>query len=276
MSDAPPVKPASTLVLLRDAQIDAKGDVKDHAKDHAKDQGQGTGQPERPCAGLHDLQVLLLRRNKALAFAGGFWVFPGGTVDAADRAAAGGQADQAARFAAAREAYEEAGVRPDPQCMVPISHWTTPVGEKRRFATWFYAAAVPPGAAVRIDGSEIHDYRWLNPRQALKVHKAGALPMLPPTYITLCALARYRSTAEALAGARKSPCPRVLPLMVTLEGEGGFATLYPGDAGYESGDMRAAGGRHRSFLGEGGWQYQYENVVGAEPLYPLTAETAAD
>lgn len=276
MSDAPPVKPASTLVLLRDTQIDAQIDAQDHAQDQGQDQGQGPGQPERPCAGPRDLQVLLLRRNKALAFAGGFWVFPGGAVDAADRAAAGGQADQAARFAAAREAYEEAGLRPDPQSMVPISHWTTPVGEKRRFATWFYAAAVPPGAAVRIDGSEIHDYRWLNPRQALNVHKAGALPMLPPTYITLCALARYRSAAEALAGARQSPCPRVLPLMVTLEGEGGFATLYPGDAGYESGDMRAAGGRHRSFFGEGGWQYQYENVVGAEPLYPLTAETAAD
>lgn len=267
MSDAAPVKPASTLVLLRDAQGGAKDSAKGSAKGSAKDSAQGSAKGE----GQGDLQALLLRRNKALAFAGGFWVFPGGAVEAADRAAAGGAADEAARFAAAREACEEAGLRPDPQSMVPLSHWTTPVGEKRRFATWFYAAAVPPGAAVRIDGSEIHDYRWLNPREALKAHKAGALPMLPPTYITLCALARYRSTADALAGERKSPCPRVLPLMVALEGEGGFATLYPGDAGYESGDMRAAGGRHRSFLGEGGWQYQYENVAGIEPLYPLTA-----
>lgn len=270
MSDVAPVKPASTLVLLRDAQVGAKDSAKGSAKGSAKDSAQGSAKDSAKGEGQGDLQALLLRRNKALAFAGGFWVFPGGAVEAADRAA-GGAADQAARFAAAREACEEAGLRPDPQSMVPLSHWTTPVGEKRRFATWFYAAAVPPGAAVRIDGSEIHDYRWLNPREALKAHKAGALPMLPPTYITLCALARYRSTADALAGERKSPCPRVLPLMVALEGEGGFATLYPGDAGYESGDMRAAGGRHRSFLGEGGWQYQYENVAGIEPLYPLTA-----
>ena len=64
---------------------------------------------------------------------------------------------------------------------------------------------------------------------------------------------------------------RVLPLMVAIEGEGGFATLYPGDAGYESGDMQAAGGRHRSYLQGGCWQYQYEDVQDAEPLYPLGA-----
>ena len=164
------------------------------------------------------------------------------------------------------------GVHPDPESMVLVSHWTTPVGENRRFATWFYAAAVPAGVDVRIDGGEIHEHRWLSPREALKAHRAGALPMLPPTYITLCALARYRSTADALAGERESPCPRVLPLMVATEGEGGFATLYPGDAGYESGDMSAAGARHRSFLRDGCWQYQYENVVDAEPLYPLPTD----
>ncbi len=66
-------------------------------------------------------ELLLLERHAATAFAGGAMVFPGGRVDpgdaavAADPALADGFAgleptDAAARVAAAREAFEEAGV----------------------------------------------------------------------------------------------------------------------------------------------------------------------
>jgi 8-oxo-dGTP pyrophosphatase MutT (NUDIX family) len=232
-----PVRAASTVVLLRDA-----------------------------AAGL---EALLVRRNRALAFAGGFWVFPGGAVDEKDRAAAAGDADEAARVAAAREAGEEAGVSPDPAGMVLISHWTTPIGEAKRFATWFYAAACPADSDIRIDRDEIHDYRWLSPGAALRQHRGGELPMLPPTYITLCALERYACVEEALSGERASPCPRILPVMVPIEGEGGFATLYPGDAGYDDGRVDHAGPRHRSVLRSGAWTYIYEGVQGAAPLYPV-------
>ena len=231
------VRPASTVVLLRDG-----------------DEG---------------LEVLLVRRNRALVFAGGYWVFPGGAVDDDDVEAAGGDADEAARIAAAREAEEEAGVTPDPAGMVLVSHWTTPVGERKRFSTWFYAAEMPPGVEVRIDRDEIHDFRWMPVPAALAAHRAGELPMLPPTWITLCALARYPDTQAALEGERRSPCPRVLPLMVAVEGEGGFATLYPGDVGYEGGDKDAPGPRHRSYLCDGCWHYQYEGVEGEPPLYPM-------
>lgn len=230
-----PVRPASTVVLLRD--------------------------------GVTGLEVLMVRRNRALAFAGGFWVFPGGAVDDIDRAKGGGDPDEAARYAAAREAEEEAGVCPDPAAMVLISHWTTPVGERKRFSTWIFAGEVAADSQVVIDGSEIHDYQWVGVTQALCLHRAGELPMMPPTYITLCAVDRYDTAAGALAGERETPCPRVTPLMVPLEGEGGFATLYPGDAAYEGGDLDVAGPRHRAFLSNDCWQYQYENVT-EPPLYP--------
>jgi 8-oxo-dGTP pyrophosphatase MutT (NUDIX family) len=231
------IRPASTVALLRD--------------------GQG------------GLECLLVRRNRALAFAGGFWVFPGGAVDPSDWDGAGDDADVAARAAAARAAQEEAGVTPDPDCMVLVSHWTTPVAEKKRFSTWIFAGVVDAHAEVEIDGSEIHDFQWITVSRALAQHRAGDLPMLPPTFITLCTLARYADTQAALAGERVSPCPRVLPLMVPIEGEGGFTTLYPGDAGYQSGDIEAPGGRHRAYLDGGGWRYQYEGVSASEPLYPL-------
>ena len=116
MGDLEPVRPASTVVLLR----------------------ENDGRVE----------TLLLKRNKALRFAGGFWVFPGGAIDAADRAEAGDDLDRAARLAAAREAREEAGMIADPDAMVPLSHWTTPAVEKRRFATWFFAAPIADDCAV--------------------------------------------------------------------------------------------------------------------------------
>ncbi len=63
-------------------------------------------------------QVLLVERNASLQFAGGATVFPGGKVDAADRALAAQMAvaegvdqdDLAARVAAVRETLEETGL----------------------------------------------------------------------------------------------------------------------------------------------------------------------
>ena len=237
-----PVRPASTVALLRDG-----------------DDGP---------------RVLLLQRNRALAFAGGFWVFPGGAGDSGDREGGDGDAEAAARRAAVREAAEEAGVAPDPQSLVLMSHWTTPVAEKKRFATWIFAGPVADDREVVIDGSEIHDFCWIGARAALAQHRAGALPMLPPTYISLCTLARYPSVQAALDGERRSPCPRVLPLMVPCPGEGGFLTLYPGDVAYHGGDIDRPGPRHRAFLCDGAWQYQYRDVAAEAPLYPVDPPAA--
>ena len=72
-----------------------------------------------------DLQVLMLRRDRATVFAGGMWVFPGGAVDPADDAVSslqGPDKQEAAGIldlergalahyiAAIRECFEEAGV----------------------------------------------------------------------------------------------------------------------------------------------------------------------
>ena len=230
-----PIRPASTVVLLRD--------------------------------GSTVLEVLMVRRNRKLAFAGGFWVFPGGAVEEQDRVLASGDEDEAARHAAAREAEEEAGVNPDPKEIVLISHWTTPIGEPKRFSTWIFAGAIDADAEITIDGSEIHEHQWLGVFQALQLHRDGELPILPPTYITLRALSRYASAEEALLGERETPCPRILPLMVPIEGEGGFATLYECDVAYSHGDLSSPGPRHRALLEIGSWKYEYEGVSDAPPLF---------
>lgn len=239
MSETKPIRPASTVVLLRDSD--------------------------------NGLETLLLKRNKALAFAGGFWVFPGGSLDAADLAAANGDEQQAARIAAAREAMEECGQQPDPQDMVLLSHWTTPEVERKRFSTWIYAAPLRCEDDVVIDGSEIHDSRWLPVRQALEEHRAGELAILPPTWISLVTLSHYRNVGEAIACERDSPVPRVLPVLAGIDG--GLVAMYRGDAGYDAADPAVPGPRHRACMRDGVWSYVYEEVDSAyPPLMPLPQE----
>ena len=149
MTDAPiPAKPAATVMLLRDAD--------------------------------NGIEVFMLRRTTAAAFASGMYVFPGGKVDEAD-----GQGDPGYVIAAIRECFEEAGVllatdedgdmvadghpalahryavhegtvdllalcaehrlRPAIDDLVWVSHWITPLGESsRRFDTRFFIAVAPP------------------------------------------------------------------------------------------------------------------------------------
>lgn len=226
MSDIPPARPASTVVLLRESQ-----------------------------AGL---ETLLLRRNKALQFAGGLWVFPGGALDEADLSAAGGDEFEAARLAAAREAFEESGLRPRLDDMVQLSHWTTPEAEPKRFATWFFAAPLDVDETVQIDGGEIHDALWVEVSDALRRHEAGELGMLPPTYVTLLAISRYASLEQLIQAERERPSPQVLP---TLAPDGpGFCVMFQGDAGYVSGEADIAGPRHRARMLGGRWEYLYCDV----------------
>lgn len=236
MPDSVPIRPASTVVLLRDSS--------------------------------DGLETLMLKRNKALLFAGGAWVFPGGALEPEDYTADADDLEAAARIAAAREAREESGLEPCPKNMVLLSHWTTPVGEPRRFSTWIYAAPVAADDEVIIDGSEIHDSQWVSVREAAAMHERGDMGMLPPTYITLRNLACYETVDQAVAVERESPVPEVYPVFTT-DGDQ-VVVLFRGDAGYKSGNATAAGPRHRAGLIDGCWGYSYTDVDPRyAPLMPL-------
>ena len=205
-------------------------------------------------AGPHGMEVLLLRRNPALAFHGGAWVFPGGRVDHADRVSTEENDPlAAARRAAVREAREEADLTFAPDRLTPISRWTTPPGFSRRFVAWVFLAEAETGR-VRVDGGEIHEHRWMSPGAALMAHETGDLPLPPPTFITLVSLSGQKTPEEALksAAARK---PRFFVPRI-LEIPGGRCSLYPGDAGYAARDLDRDGPRHRLWMTGKPWRYE--------------------
>ena len=96
-------------------------------------------------------------------------------------------------------------------------------------------------------------------------YKAGKMGMMPPTYVTLCSLLRYQSTADMIAGEAHITPPEVLPLFAK-EGET-FLVMFKGDAGYDNGQSTTPGARHRAVMQDGSWEYIYEDVSNDYPTF---------
>lgn len=209
-----PVHPAATVVLVRD--------------------------------GDDGLEALLVQRSKQVSHMGGMWVFPGGKVDESDLA--DGDEYTTAVNAAIRETREEVGLVVSPDQLVYLSHWTTPVGAKRRFATWFFLTILEDGQEVQVDGGEIALHRWVRPALALQESADAEHPLrlMPPTYVSLADIADCRGCNDARGrmGARDALiyAPRMVPV------EDGICFLYSGDAGYADDNLDAEGSRHRLYM----------------------------
>lgn len=215
------VRPAATVVLVRD--------------------------------GHQGLETLLLRRNSKLAFAGDSWVFPGGRVDDIDHLHGDGPQD-AARQAAVREAQEEAGLHVDIDSLLYFAHWTTPEQAPKRYATWFFVSDIFSATDVAVDGSEIVDYLWVSPADAIQKLHNKQIKMMPPTFITLQELS---SCADVGAAMGMYSQRKVIPMTPRVgKAEDGVCMLYPGDAGYENADTDVLGSRHRFWMLKSGWRYE--------------------
>ncbi len=200
--------------------------------------------------GADGLETIMLRKNSKIAF-GGMWVFPGGRVDD-DDGEPGDAKELRARIAAAREAEEEASLSVDPAELVWFAHWTPPPVEIRRFSTWFFAARAPEGD-VQIDDGEITDSQWIRPADALAKQRERAIELVPPTFVTLHQLDRYRTVDEALAGLGRDG-PRTYVTQIVRSDEG-MVALWQGDAGYEACDASIEGPRHRLVMTKQGFRF---------------------
>lgn len=226
---------------------------------------EAAGVPARPAATVALLrdgdagpEALLVRRNAQLAFHGGAWVFPGGRIDPADYGTDDSNDTlRAARYAACREAWEEAGVQIAPDSLVAFARWVTPEGLPKRFDTWFFAARASADV-VRVDGGEIHEHQWIRPPDALQAHRAGTLELPPPTWVTLHQLSSYATVTESLTTVAQGSIEEFVPRLYMLSE--GACSLYAGDVAYESGLVEEPGPRHRLWMLEAGWRYERTGV----------------
>jgi 8-oxo-dGTP pyrophosphatase MutT (NUDIX family) len=116
--------------------------------------------------------------------------------------------------------------------LTPWARWITPEASPRRFDTWFFAAALPPGQTAtaapegHADPGESESGTWLRPAAALEAAQAGQITLLPPTAVTLGELAGHHDVAGVLA-RRLAITPR-LPKVIVEDGRARLAMPQPG------------------------------------------------
>ena len=122
-----------------------------------------------------------------------------------------------------------------------IARWITPVGPPRRYDTWFFLCAMPPGQDATSDGTEAEHLEWVRPTDGLDRWRRGEYVMLPPTVASLQQLAQFRSAGEMLRAYRGEDAAWGLAKVMGDE-RGSYDVLLPGDAGYDEAVSRTLNG----------------------------------
>jgi 8-oxo-dGTP pyrophosphatase MutT (NUDIX family) len=117
----------------------------------------------------------------------------------------------------------------------PWSHWVTPVGVPRRFATLFFVVRAPRGQQPSVDAGETTTLEWVQPEAALQAHARGAFPMEFATVATVRALQPWAggSVDALLQHAAAQPARAPVHPRLKLDADGGIVgALMPGEPGY--------------------------------------------
>ncbi|MES2420114.1 MAG: NUDIX domain-containing protein [Pseudomonadota bacterium] len=214
--------------------------------------------------------LLMVERAKAMAFAGGALVFPGGRVDPGDDSLAAlldrHDDDTAARIAAIRETIEEAGLPVglspmlspsiferlraslhagiafaealaeagaslDLDALTYFARWRPAHAHARIFDTRFYLARLPTDAPeARVDATENVRLFWATAADVLAEADAGRATIIFPTRRNLERLAQFAGFDAAVEDTRARAVRTVTPWTET---RGGVEHLcIPDDLGY--------------------------------------------
>jgi len=127
-----------------------------------------------------------------------------------------------ARELALTELLERRGLALRSDLLAGWSAWCTPEFEKRRFRTWFFVAALPPGQRTRDVSSESSSVAWMSALGACDAVDAQELGMMPPTYVTCLEVGQYADPDAVIAAATGRDLTMFTP---TLEDDGDTATM---------------------------------------------------
>jgi len=205
----------------------------------------------------------MVRRRRDASFMGDARVFPGGSMEEADRGTAarravrwsGDPSELVWRSAALRELLEEAGIaitdppdlvlpdgdpyaavvaaggRFDADRLAYLSNWVTPELLPIRFDTRFYVAVLDEGAVASADRLEVFDPTWVTPNRALQLADDGHWVVEFPTRRHLELMSAFDDPEAMMAFARaQDEIPRVEPRIET-DDEGSIRVVVPGAPG---------------------------------------------
>jgi 8-oxo-dGTP pyrophosphatase MutT (NUDIX family) len=211
-------------------------------------------------------ELLMVERAQGMAFAAGALVFPGGRIDAADRALADELEIDAAAVAAVRETVEEtavpvgleptpsrssavelqralvadgafghlltqAGLAIDAEALTPFARWVPKFHAVRRFDTLFFVARCSPGEwQPRVIEGECAGAGWVAAADVLERERRGEARLIFPTRRTLERLAQHASFDAIRADALAHPIEPISPWVEERDGEK-FITI-PADLGF--------------------------------------------
>lgn len=110
----------------------------------------------------------------------------------------------------------------------PHANWITPLGERRRYDTRFFVAAVPEGQRADGNTSETDLVQWQTAEEALADWRSGRCILLPPTWSQLSILSGFATVADLMAA--DPVIEPILPIMGRRDGAVHIA--FDGDEGY--------------------------------------------
>jgi 8-oxo-dGTP pyrophosphatase MutT (NUDIX family) len=129
------------------------------------------------------------------------------------------------------ELLREHGLRVDAGALRPWARWITPPGEVRRYDTRFFVAALPAGAAAQNLTSESVTADWVPVAEALAQVERGERRMMPPTIVTLAAVAAFGSVAEVLDASPQRSLEAISPAIHREDGK--IIAVLPDGARFE-------------------------------------------
>jgi 8-oxo-dGTP pyrophosphatase MutT (NUDIX family) len=114
-----------------------------------------------------------------------------------------------------------------------VSHWITPVGERRRFDTRFFIARAPSGQEPLHDDGETIASMWISPQEAIERAHERDLMLMPPTKANIEFLLPYSTADEVMEAAAKVSRPQpILPKLKTDSDGRVVGIAMPGDPEY--------------------------------------------